>query len=164
MEVARLAHNVQRSVQIRVDKYAIFCSIETPFNAGATERIRRFLLTLLELSVSRNEIAIQKTRLRGVAFVLRHKQDSNVLALVSEDFHERTERNMNKVLVVHMTDVHLVLPSLRLADDEFRHTFAKEKCDKSVCDPTEEITNFIMSPRQQTTNFPCREYKPFSQP
>ena len=64
-EVARLSHDVQRPVQIRVDKYAIFRLVEPPFDASPTERIRRFLLTLLELSVSRNEIAIQKTRLRG---------------------------------------------------------------------------------------------------
>ena len=52
-EVARLAHDVQRSVQIRVDKYAIFCSIQSAFDAGATERIRQFLLALLRLAVGR---------------------------------------------------------------------------------------------------------------
>ena len=147
-EVARLTHNVQRTVQIRVDKYAIFCSIEPPFDAGATELVGGFLLAFFELSVGRDEIVVQKTRLGGVAFVLRHKKNPNILALVSEDFDERNERNMNEILVIHMTEINIVLPSFCLTDDEFRHTLAEEERDKSVCDSTEKIANLIMSPRQ----------------
>ena len=57
-DVARFSHDVQRTVQIRVNKYTIFCSIQSAFDTRPTELIGRFLLAFLALSVGRDEIVV----------------------------------------------------------------------------------------------------------
>lgn len=155
-EISRLSHDVQRPVQIGVDEYAVFRLVKPTLLPIPAEFVGRFRLAFLRFTVGRDRVIVEEARLGRVAFLLRHHPDPRFLTLVTEDFDEREERDLNEVLVVLLPDANLVLPPFRVANDEFCHTFAEEERDELVCDSTEQIANLLVPLSHEVTDFTRR--------
>ena len=109
-EISRLSHDVQRPVQIGVDEYAVFRLVKPTLLPIPAEFVGRFRLAFLRFTAGRDRVIVEEARLGCVTFLLRHHPNPRFLTLVTEDFDEREERDLNEVLVVLLPDANLVLP------------------------------------------------------
>lgn len=95
------SEDVQASVHIR---------IETPASAG-TKQPTFDPLTQVVLMVA-NGFKIEKAARAGVAFFLHHHVNAYQFCFVGQEIDEGSMRNLDKLLVVALTDVDLLFPTV----------------------------------------------------